>query len=217
MIEGLIVRYEPWVLALIMLSLVIFFPLGLIFLCFRKVRRMGVVFLGVSHLFFLIFLRDVRANLRGCRPWVPSFDDVFPLFWGMRNFNHNIVSIPFDTDRMEFEVSFARRGEYHFGMRTSECLKENFVIPEEIHIQCAFFDENGVEVFCCRDDPFFSRIWMQSKNAQGSSIYYGRFHVPKDLQYDRKFRALVDVNGDTEAFRKHYQNVRFTIVKSAHK
>ena len=58
---------------------------------------------------------------------------------------------------------------------------------------------------------------MQSSQKQDRNGYYGRFHVPKDLQYDRKFRAVVDVNGDTEAFSKHYQNVRFTIVKSAHK
>lgn len=215
MLEELIVRCEGWILALIALCLVYFFPLGLIFLFFRKLRRVGVAFLCVSVLFFGLCIRDVYANLHCGRPWMPSLDDLLPELIGIGDTDTSIASIPFNSDRMEFDVVFVRRGPYYFGMVTNERQKNDFKITEKLSVRCRFMDENGVESFVCSDKHDVSDSWgdFGSWQCGGSRSYGGRFYVSRDLLYDKKYRVVVEVSGETEAFRKRYPDVHFVIVK----
>ena len=211
--EELIVRFEPFVVLFFGLSTLVLFPLGLLFLFFRKLRGIGLVLVCVASCFFALFIHDYLANLEGRRPWVPSADIIFPHFFGWGSFDLGIASVPFDSDTLELDVAFLRRGKYGFGVWTSELLKNDFEIPEKIHIKCIFFDESGVERFCTKEGGTARDIWVQVKRYGGSSNYYGRFSVPQDLRYDEKYKVKIEFEGDTEPFRKRYPNLRFVIVK----
>lgn len=214
--EELIVEFEPLVIVLWVLSVFLFFPLGLFFLFFVKTRKLGVGFICFACCFFYVFLHDCLANLEGRRPWVPTADILFPHLFGWGGFELGVVSVPFDSDNLEFDVQFSRRGRYGFGVWTSELLGNDFEIPEKMHIKCSFFDRNGVMRFASREGRTAEKIWVQQRRYGGSSNYYGIFSIPQDLRYDEKYRAKVEFSGDVDAFRKRYPNLRFVIVKWPH-
>lgn len=207
------ITFEPLVVVLWALSVCVFFPLGLFFLCFARTRRVGGWLVCFSCCFFSVFLHDYLANLEGRRPWVPTADILLPHFFGWGDFDLEIVSVPFDSDKLELDVQFLRRGQYRFGMWTSEQLGSDFEIPEKIHVKCSFFDDNGVIRFTSKEGRTAEKMWMQQRRYGGSSNYYGIFRVPQDLRYDERYRVEIEFSGDTEAFRSRYPDLRFVIVK----
>ena len=188
-------------------------PIGIVLLYKWTRVRLAAILLLFSSIICCVFVHELYAHFRGHTIWL-AFNDIFlPEIFNEGRIGDRIVSMPFNSDKIEFELKNSRRGTYAIGFWIPDGLGSFVPVKIDVRIACGFFDEIGKNVFRCASRQLDGWQWSEDLKRGGSHMFYLNYEVPRDLPLNRQIRAVVEFHGDVKEYQSIYPNAEFIIDK----